>query len=115
MIDHLFVQLAKQTKKVLSDRVSEFGTGTTFLAEPMKSFYLQKSIKLSTNDMSYVTIPDFGLANKATIETWINTTGSALPQTMKEPGLRVYFPMNEGSGIRVGKCWIDVDRVWNLD
>jgi hypothetical protein len=61
---------------------ASYGTGTTFLAEPMKSFYLQKSIKLSTNDMSYVTIPDFGLANKATIETWINTTGSALPQTI---------------------------------
>ncbi|MBK8887722.1 MAG: LamG domain-containing protein [Saprospiraceae bacterium] len=48
----------------------------------MKSFYLQKSIKLSSGDMSYATLPNFGLTKKATIETWVNTTGSALPQTI---------------------------------
>lgn len=61
---------------------ASYGTGTTFLAQPMKSFYLHKSVKFSPNQMSYATLPDFGLTPKATIETWINTTGSISPQSI---------------------------------
>jgi hypothetical protein len=61
---------------------ASYGTGTTFLAEPMKSFYLHKSIKLSPIELSYATLPNFPLTKKATIETWINTTGSVIPQTI---------------------------------
>ncbi|HLO54720.1 MAG TPA: LamG-like jellyroll fold domain-containing protein [Saprospiraceae bacterium] len=61
---------------------ASYGTGTTFLAQPMKSFYLHKSVKFSPSDMSYATLPDFGLTKKSTIETWINTTGSINPQTI---------------------------------
>ncbi len=61
---------------------ASYGTGTTFLAQPMKSFYLHKSVKFSLSDMSYATLPDFGLTKKSTIETWINTTGSINPQTI---------------------------------
>lgn len=61
---------------------ASYGTGTTFLAQPMKSFYLHKSVKFSPSEMSYATLPDFGLTKKSTIETWINTTGSTNPQTI---------------------------------
>jgi Concanavalin A-like lectin/glucanases superfamily len=61
---------------------ASYGTGTTFLAQPMKSFYLHKSIKLAPSEMAHATLPDFPLTKKATIETWINTTGSVTAQTI---------------------------------
>ena len=45
---------------------ASYGTGTTFLAEPMKSFYLHKSVKFTRTNNSHVTLPNFGLPKKST-------------------------------------------------
>ncbi|MBK9042959.1 MAG: hypothetical protein IPN97_07105 [Saprospiraceae bacterium] len=61
---------------------ASYGTGTTFLAEPAKSFYLQKSVKLTSSQNSNISIPNFGLPQKSTIELWVNNAGSSGIQTI---------------------------------
>ena len=61
---------------------ASYGTGTTFLAEPSKFFYLQKSVKLTASQNSNISIPNFGLPQKSTIELWVNNTGSSGIQTI---------------------------------
>jgi hypothetical protein len=61
---------------------ASYGTGTTFLAEPAKSFYFQKSVKLTSSQNSNISIPNFGLPQKSTVELWVNNAGSSGIQTM---------------------------------
>ncbi len=61
---------------------ASYGTGTTFLAEPSKFFYLQKSVKLTASQNSNITIPNFGLPRKSTIELWVNGTTASGIQTI---------------------------------
>ena len=61
---------------------ASYGTGTTFLAEPNKSFYLHKSVKFNKTQNSNITIPNFPLPKKSTIELWVNNSGSITPQTI---------------------------------
>ncbi|MBP6235401.1 MAG: T9SS type A sorting domain-containing protein [Saprospiraceae bacterium] len=61
---------------------ASYGTGTTFLAEPSKSFYLQKSVKFTRSQSSNVTIPNFALPKRSTIELWVNNAGANGIQTI---------------------------------
>lgn len=61
---------------------ASYGTGTTFLAQPSKSFYLHKSVKLNRAESGQISIPDFPLPKKSTIEVWINNSGSTGIQTI---------------------------------
>jgi hypothetical protein len=54
---------------------ASYGTGITFLAEPMKSFYAHRALKFTRAEADYATLPDFSLTPKATLETWINSAG----------------------------------------
>jgi hypothetical protein len=61
---------------------ASYGTGTTFLAQPMKNFYLHRALKFVREDEDYATLPDFSLSPKATIETWVNSAGPNGIQTV---------------------------------
>ncbi|MBK8699030.1 MAG: T9SS type A sorting domain-containing protein [Saprospiraceae bacterium] len=61
---------------------ASYGTGTTFLAEPMKAFYLHKSVKFTRSQSSNVSIPNFPLPKKSTLELWVNNSGATGPQTI---------------------------------
>jgi hypothetical protein len=61
---------------------ASYGTGTTFLAEPSKSFYLQKSVKFTRTQSSNITIPNFALPKRSTIELWVNNAGANGIQTI---------------------------------
>lgn len=61
---------------------ASYGTGTTFLAEPTKYFYLHKAVKFTRNSSSYASIPDFDLPKKSTMELWVNAAGATGPQTL---------------------------------
>ncbi len=54
---------------------ASYGTGTTFLAEPMKNFYLYRALKFVRDDADYATLPDFAVTPKATLELWVNSAG----------------------------------------
>jgi hypothetical protein len=54
---------------------ASYGTGTTFLAQPMKSFYKHRALKFVRSESDYATLPDFSLAHKATLELWVNSGG----------------------------------------
>ncbi|MDX2135509.1 MAG: LamG-like jellyroll fold domain-containing protein, partial [Saprospiraceae bacterium] len=54
---------------------ASYGTGTTFLAEPMKDFYRYRSLKFVRGEQDFATLPDFSLTPKATLEMWVNTAG----------------------------------------
>lgn len=58
---------------------ASYGTGTTFLAEPSKSFFLHKSVRLRNSESGYISLPNFALPKKSTIEVWVNN--SVIPQT----------------------------------
>lgn len=80
---------------------ASYGTGTTFIADPSKSFYLHKSVKLVKSQSGQVSIPDFPLPKRSTIEVWVNNAGSAGIQTIlskKSPSndLKLFL---ESSGI----------------
>ncbi len=55
---------------------ASYGTGTTFLAEPMKDFYMYRALKFVRSEEDYATLPDFSLTAKATLEMWVNSAGS---------------------------------------
>ena len=61
---------------------ASYGTGTTFLAEPSKNFYLHKSVKFNRSQSSHISIPDFPIPRKSTIELWVNNAGSTGIQTI---------------------------------
>jgi len=54
---------------------ASYGTGTTFLAEPIKHFYLHRALKFVAAKSAHVTLPNFALPPKATLEIWARTTG----------------------------------------
>lgn len=61
---------------------ASYGTGTTFLAEPMKSFYLHKSVKFNRSQNTNISIPNFPLPQKSTLELWVNNAGTTGLQTI---------------------------------
>ncbi|MCB0533543.1 MAG: T9SS type A sorting domain-containing protein [Lewinellaceae bacterium] len=57
-----------------------YGTGTTFMAEPMKLFYMHRALKFVRAENDYALLPDFGLTDSAslqtaTLELWANSAG----------------------------------------
>jgi Concanavalin A-like lectin/glucanases superfamily/Secretion system C-terminal sorting domain len=80
---------------------ASYGTGTTFLAEPSKSFYFQKSVKLTRSQSSHISIPNFGLPQKSTVELWVNSAGASGIQTIlsKKSNTNDFKVFLEPSGI----------------
>ncbi len=54
---------------------ASYGTGTTFLADPMKDFYMYRALKFVRSESDYATLPDFSVTPKATLEMWVNSAG----------------------------------------
>ena len=54
---------------------ASYGTGTTFLAEPMKEFFMHRALKMVRDEADYATFPDFSVTPKATLELWVNSAG----------------------------------------
>ncbi len=61
---------------------ASYGTGTTFLAEPMKNFYKHRALKFTRANESYATLPDFSLTPKSTLELWVRSSGPDGIQTL---------------------------------
>lgn len=61
---------------------ASYGTGITFLAEPMKFFYAHRALKFNRSESNYATLPDFSVTPKATFETWVNSAGPDGLQTI---------------------------------
>ena len=59
---------------------ASYGTGTTFLAQPKKDFYMHRALKFNRSEQDYATLPDFSLTAKSTIELWVNSAGPDGPQ-----------------------------------
>lgn len=77
-----------------------YGTGTTFLAEPEKNFYLRRSLKFNSSTSDYVSIPDFAISERSTIELWVNNTNAGSVQTMlsKKEGSNTFKIYSERTG-----------------
>ncbi|HSF89129.1 MAG TPA: LamG-like jellyroll fold domain-containing protein, partial [Saprospiraceae bacterium] len=54
---------------------ASYGTGTTFLAQPDKNFYMHRALKMNRNEADYAILPDFSLTSKSTLELWLNSAG----------------------------------------
>ena len=54
---------------------ASYGTGTTFLATPMKDFYMHRALKMVRDEGDYATLPNFSITPKATLELWVNSAG----------------------------------------
>lgn len=54
---------------------ANYGTGTTFLARPMKNFYQHRALKFDRGDADYATLPNFPVTPKSTLELWVNSAG----------------------------------------
>ena len=54
---------------------ASYGTGTTFLAEPMKNFYMYRALKFVRSEGDYATLPNFSVTPKSTLELWVNSAG----------------------------------------
>jgi hypothetical protein len=50
---------------------ASYGTGTTFLAKPAKNFYSHRALQFKDYE-DHVSLPDFPLPPRATIELWFN-------------------------------------------
>lgn len=61
---------------------ASYGTGTTFLAQPMKDFYMYRALKFTRNMEHYALLPDFSITPKATLELWVNSAGPDGDQTL---------------------------------
>jgi hypothetical protein len=59
-----------------------YGTGTTFIAEPEKNFYLHRSLDFKSSEADHITLPNFALPSKTTIELWVNNTNAGSEQTI---------------------------------
>jgi hypothetical protein len=44
---------------------ASYGTGTTFLAQPKKNFYMHRALKMNRDEADYATLPDFALTPKS--------------------------------------------------
>ncbi len=54
---------------------ASYGTGTTFLAEPMKNFNLHRALQFKRAEQDVAVLPDFPVNGKATLETWVYSAG----------------------------------------
>ncbi|MBK9337223.1 MAG: choice-of-anchor D domain-containing protein [Lewinellaceae bacterium] len=54
---------------------ASYGTGTTFVAEPMKDFYMYRALRFVRDEADHATLPDFALTPKATLEMWVYSAG----------------------------------------
>lgn len=54
---------------------ANYGTGTTFLAKPMKNFYKHRALKFERGESDYATLPNFPVTPKSTLELWVNSAG----------------------------------------
>ncbi len=54
---------------------ASYGTGTTFLAKPMKDFYLHRALRFMRGENQYATLPNFSLTPKSTLELWVYSSG----------------------------------------
>ncbi|MFN0014911.1 MAG: LamG-like jellyroll fold domain-containing protein [Saprospiraceae bacterium] len=54
---------------------ASYGTGTTFLADPMKDFYMYRALKFTRSENDYAELPDFSVTPKATLELLVNSAG----------------------------------------
>lgn len=54
---------------------ASYGTGTTFLAKPMKDFYMHRALRFMRPEMQYATLPNFSLPGKSTLEMWVYSSG----------------------------------------
>lgn len=61
---------------------ANYGTGTTFLAKPMKDFYRHRALKFDRSESDYATLPDFPVTPKSTLELWVNSAGPEGEQTL---------------------------------
>ena len=66
---------------------ASYGTGTTFLATPMKLFYMHRALKFVRAENDYALLPDFGLTDSASLQTacielWANSAGPDGRQTL---------------------------------
>jgi len=92
---------------------ANYGTGTTFLAEPMKNFYKHRALKFNRGESDYATLPNFPLTDKSTLELWVNSAGPEGDQVLlskrwngandfrlllREEGVnnRIFFQLNGG-------------------
>jgi len=89
---------------------ASYGTGTTFLAQPMKDFYKHRALKFERNEGDYATLPNFPVTPKSTLELWVNSagpdgdqvllakrwTGNDFRLMLKEEGInnRIFFQLN---------------------
>ncbi|MEP6792854.1 MAG: LamG-like jellyroll fold domain-containing protein, partial [Saprospiraceae bacterium] len=80
---------------------ASYGTGTTFLALPKKDFYMHRALKMIRSEQVYATLPDFSLTPKATIEIWVNSTGSNVTQCIlsKKWGTNEFRMLLEPNGL----------------
>ncbi len=49
--------------------------GTTFLAMPIKNFYMHRALRFMHDESQYATFPDFSVTPKATLEIWVYSAG----------------------------------------
>jgi len=91
---------------------ANYGTGTTFLAEPMKNFYRHRALKFERGESDYATLPNFPVTPKSTLELWVNSGGPNGDQVLlakrwdandfrlmlREEGVnsRIFFQLNGG-------------------
>lgn len=54
---------------------ASYGTGTTFLAEPAKEFYMHRALKMIKDQGDYASLPNFSVSPKSTLELWVNSAG----------------------------------------
>ena len=59
-----------------------YGTGVTFLATPSKYFYKYRALRFKKAQADYVTLPDFSLTPKSTLELLLNSSGPGGTQTV---------------------------------
>ena len=80
---------------------ASYGTGTTFLAEPAKAFYLHKSVNIKSSNGAYINMPDFALTPKSSIEMWVNSASAIGTQSLlsKKWGNNEFKLFVEASGL----------------
>ncbi|HLF63722.1 MAG TPA: LamG-like jellyroll fold domain-containing protein, partial [Saprospiraceae bacterium] len=80
---------------------ASYGTGTTFLAQPKKNFYMHRALKMNRDEEDYASLPDFPITPKATIEIWVNSAGPDGTQCLlsKKWGTNEFRLMLEPNGL----------------
>ncbi|MEO6040261.1 MAG: LamG-like jellyroll fold domain-containing protein, partial [Saprospiraceae bacterium] len=54
---------------------ANYGDGTTFLATPMKDFFMHRALRFMRAEMQYAQLPNFSLTPKSTLELWVYSSG----------------------------------------